>query len=481
MTYIHGDRQRMTFLPAAIDEYVGPKDPVRAYDAIIEAIDVMKLGLIIDPHKVGSPAYHPMAMLKLLVYGYSYGWRSSRKLERACYHDLSFIWLMGGVKPDHKTIANFRKGNADIIAKVLKQIARLCIEMDLIEGNCLFTDGTKIRASASIGQTKSREKWREKLAEVDERIDALLVECEKIDEEETGCLVETNELDDAKKMKNKIENLLSRMEHDGTQKINGTDADCRNFHGRQGSHAGYNAQITVDEKNGLIVSADVVSEPNDRHQFSNQVAQAIDTLEGPCRTAVADAGYSSVEDLKETVEKDIDVIVPSQRQSLRSKDEIPFEKSRFRYDSENDVYICPEGKRLRLSHYSEEKRRYVYRMAKPSFCLECAHYGVCTNSKRGRAVGRLRNEALRERLDARYSSEEGQALYKKRKEKVELPFGHIKQNLGCTAFLVRGISMVRAEFGLLASCFNIARMITLAGGVDSLISRLGVPKLCLTT
>ena len=85
---------------------------------------------------------------------------------------------------------------------------------------------------------------------------------------------------------------------------------------------------------------------------------------------------------------------------------------------------------------------------------------------------RLRNEDLKEELEARYESEAGQAIYKKRKEKVEAPFGHIKRNLNGGAFLVRGLPGVKAEFSILASCFNIARMITLMGGVSGLINRL---------
>ena len=87
---------------------------------------------------------------------------------------------------------------------------------------------------------------------------------------------------------------------------------------------------------------------------------------------------------------------------------------------------------------------------------------------------RLKNEGLKERLEARYASEEGQAIYKKRKEKAELPFGHIKRNLNGGAFLLRGLQGVKAEFSILASCFNIARMITLLGGVSGLINRLAL-------
>lgn len=475
MAYREGDRCQMTMLPPAIEEYVGQNDPVRAYDAIIEAMDTDKLGLVVDRNQVGNPAYDPKMMLKLLVYGYSYGWHSSRKLERACHHNLSFIWLVGGLKPDHKTISNFRKENKEVVKGVLKQTARICFRIDLIEGNCLFSDSTKVRGAASISETRTLKGWGQKLEEVERGIEELLVKCDEIDERESGSLVKVaEELDDKRKLQTKIKALLKQMEEENLKKINGTDTDCVNFKGRQGSHAGYSAHVTVDEKNGLIVSADVVSEATDSNQFSAQIEQAIDTLRSSCKTAVADAGYSDIENIKQTTSKDIDVIVPTQRQALhKAKDDL-FGKDKFRYDAENNQYLCPLGKRLKYSHYSSKKGHYLYRMEKASLCQECAHWGVCTTSKRGRAIIRLKEEELREKLEARYASEEGQAIYRKRKAKVELPFGHIKRNLNGGAFLVRGLAGVRAEWALLASCFNITRMITLTGGVESLIKRLAL-------
>ena len=82
-------------------------------------------------------------MLKLLIYGYSHGIRSSRKLERAVHHNVSFIWLTGGLKPDHKTIAEFRRKNKGPLKEVIKQCTRLCIKFNLIDGNTLFVDSTK--------------------------------------------------------------------------------------------------------------------------------------------------------------------------------------------------------------------------------------------------------------------------------------------------------------------------------------------------
>jgi transposase len=129
MAYRYGDRCQKILFPQSIDEYIPYDAPVRAYDVIIDSLDFDELGIEVDPHKVGCPQYNPKVMLKLLVYGYSYGIRSSRKLEREVNYNLSFIWLTGGLKPDHKTIAEFRRRNKTALQKVLKQCARLCIRL----------------------------------------------------------------------------------------------------------------------------------------------------------------------------------------------------------------------------------------------------------------------------------------------------------------------------------------------------------------
>jgi len=142
MAYRYGNRDQIQLLPKTINEYITSDDPVRAYDAFIESLDFRDLGITLDPHKVGNSEYHPKAMLKLLVYGYSYGIRSSRKLERASHHNLSFIWLTSNLKPDHKTIAEFRRKNKEALAQVLKQCAKICIKLNLIDGTkisqCLY-------------------------------------------------------------------------------------------------------------------------------------------------------------------------------------------------------------------------------------------------------------------------------------------------------------------------------------------------------
>ena len=269
MAYRYGNRSQHDLFPASIEDYVATDAPVRVYDAFVDALDFGESGIELDAHQVGNSAYDPRAMLKLLVYGCSYGIRSSRKLERETHYNLSFIWLMGGLKPDHKTIAEFRRKHERALKKVLNQCARLCIELDLIAGNTLFVDGSKMRANASSSQRWTSERCRKRLPQIEQRIEKILAECDRTDEQESadGSLVEfKKELQGQQKLRRKVEGILKQLQDSGEEVINSTDPDCARMHGRQGSYAGYNMQMVVDEKNGLIVHTDVVKENNDLGQ-----------------------------------------------------------------------------------------------------------------------------------------------------------------------------------------------------------------------
>lgn len=138
MPYITGAREQHQLFPPSIEEYISPDDPVRAYDAFVEQLDFARLGFEIAEGRVGHPEFDPRAMVKLLVYGCSYGIRSSRKLERATHHNLSFIWLMGGLKPDHKTIARFCRNHVIALKNILRQCAQVCLNSGwLREAPCL--------------------------------------------------------------------------------------------------------------------------------------------------------------------------------------------------------------------------------------------------------------------------------------------------------------------------------------------------------
>jgi transposase len=472
MAYRYGDRYQMNLMPQSVEEYIPKDNPVRAYDAFVEGLDFRKLGIDINPDKVGNSQYDPLSMLKLLIYGYSYGVKSSRKLERECHHNLAFIWLMGGLKPDHKTIAEFRRHYKQSLQKVLRQCAQVCIKLDLIAGNILFVDGTKIRANAGKDRTHDRAYYEKILANLDSRIEQLLADCETTDQTEedvSSYVTMDKELAQSRNLKERIKEALASFEEDDRKFTNQTDPDCRLIKSIHGKHASYNVQSVVDDQHGLIVHAQAVSEVNDLNQFARQIAQANEVLEKPCDTACADAGYADTTDLEKLDQKGITVIVPSQRQSLHDE-EGPFSKIHFTYNKELDCYICPEGHPLPFRGIEKHKNHLRYQIRNKKLCHACKHYGQCTQAKDGRSIVRLHNEEAKQKLEAQYEEAASQKVYKRRKSRVEHPFGHIKRNLKTDSFLLRRRDGVQAETSLLATCFNVARMITIFG-VSKLIEK----------
>lgn len=472
MAYRCGDRYQLTMIPQSIEEYVTADNPVRAYDAFVEALDFSSLGIEINPDKVGNSEHEPHSMLKLLVYGYSYGVKSSRKLERECHHNLAFIWLMGGLKPDHKTIAEFRRNNKKALHKVLRQNARMCIKLDLIAGNVLFVDGTKIRANAGNDKSRKKSYYEELLVDIDRRIDKLLSDCEATDKQEADIASYVSmdkELSKSQNLKERIKEVLASFAEDDRKNANQTDLDCRIIKSIQGKHAGYNVQSVVDDKYGLIVHTEATAEANDLNQFARQIDQANAVLERKCNTACADAGYADTDELARIDEQGVKVIVPSQRQALH-KEEGPFAKTHFSYDKEKNCYICPEGHCLTYRGIEKKKNHLIYRIKNKKLCQACKYYGQCTQAKNGRSIGRLHNEDIKLKLEAQYEEDQSQAIYARRKMRVEHPFGHIKRNLKTDSFLLRRKDGVQAEASVLATCFNMARMITIFG-VGNLIEK----------
>jgi len=467
--YRIGDRKQMELLPRAIEDYVKEDDGVRVYDAFIEGMDMWEIGIKIDDKKVGNSEYDPRVMLKLLVYGYSCGVRSSRKLEKAVNRDMSFIWLCGGLKPDHKTISDFRKNNEEGLKKVLKEVVRISVKMGMIEGNTLFIDGSKIRGNCGIGRSRSRKEIERELKEVDKRIDEIMKEVEEADEEDSQreSLIRVKGIKSKEDIKKRLEEALKEIKREERDSINMTDKDSIKFSSRQGSHSGYNAQVVIDDKNGLIANAQAVKESSDINQLSKQIGVAQKNIGKKCEAVCADAGYNNGKYVKELVREGIRVIVPNQRQIKAERRGVgEFDKSKFKYDEKKDVYICPQGEELENRYKIKEDRLY-----KGKKCMKCERLGECTSSKKGRSVRRMKYEKEVEKSEQEYASKEGQEIYRRRKCRCEHPFGHIKRNLGVGAFMLRGIAGVNAELSILTSCFNIRRLMTIVGN-KGLIAKL---------
>ena len=145
MAHICGfERDQLLLLPEAVDDYVGADNPVRFIDAFVEGLDLVKSGFArVQPEATGRPGYAPGDLLKLYIYGYLNRVRSSRRLEAETHRNIEVIWLLRTLKPDFKTIADFRAENRAAFKSVFRQFTLLCKRLDLFGRELLAVDGTR--------------------------------------------------------------------------------------------------------------------------------------------------------------------------------------------------------------------------------------------------------------------------------------------------------------------------------------------------
>jgi transposase len=204
MPYIKGeDRNQITLFPDAIDDYITPDNPVRVIEAFVDSLNMEKLGFERTvPNEIGRPSYDPRDLLKLYLYGYLNRIRSSRRLELEACRNLELMWLLCKLKPDFKTIADFRKDNPKALKSTFQQFTLLCKEWELYGGEVVAVDGSKFRASNSKRNNFSIKKIQRHLKYIDEKISAYLKELDDNDKQETDVHVPT-----AEKIKERIAEL----------------------------------------------------------------------------------------------------------------------------------------------------------------------------------------------------------------------------------------------------------------------------------
>ena len=188
MGYIEGHtREQALLLPASVEDYVAADNPVRFIDAFVDDLDLGEAGFCrSQPKATGRPGYDPSDMLKLYLYGYLNRVRSSRRLAAEATRNLELIWLLRGLRPDFRTIADFRRDNRVAFKAVFRAFVMLCRKLDLFGRELLAVDGTRLKAVNSPGRNFSRDKLARYLAAADERLEKYLAELDAIDRGEDG-------------------------------------------------------------------------------------------------------------------------------------------------------------------------------------------------------------------------------------------------------------------------------------------------------
>jgi transposase len=466
MAYIEGHaRDQALLLPASVEDYVAADSPVRFIDAFVDDLDLGEAGFCRSrPKATGRPGYDPGDMLKLYLYGYLNRVRSSRRLEAEATRDLELIWLLRGLRPDYKTIADFRRDNRSSFKAVFRAFVVLCRKLDLFGRELLAVDGTRLKAVNNPGRNFSRDKLARYIAAADERLEGYLAELDAIDRGEDGSGPGRGEVLSAKiaklrERRQAQEAMLEQLNASGESQVSLTDPDARAMVTGQKTTVGYNAQVAVDAKHKLIVEQHVTNAATDMGLLATTAAAAKDTLGVERIAAVADMGYYKGEDIEACEANGITPYVARpQRGSAIANGRFP--KERFSYDPAADAYHCPGGKLLDTRYRSVTRGHVSIQYSSPAACAACAIRARCTGG-RWRRINRWENEAVLERMATRLAARPG--ILDVRRETVEHPFGSIKQWMNQGAFLMRGLENVRAEFSLTALAYNLRRAINIIG------------------
>jgi transposase len=180
MGFIHGaNRHEEILFPERLDDYIAEENPVRFIDAFVDHLNLTTLGFQrATPAATGRPAYHPADLLKLYIYGYLYRLRSSRRLEQETHRNVELMWLLKKLRPDHKTIADFRKNNLKPMRQVCREFTLLCKQLDLFAGERVALDGSKCKAVNAKERHFTADKLKNLLQQIDQRVEGSLKDLE---------------------------------------------------------------------------------------------------------------------------------------------------------------------------------------------------------------------------------------------------------------------------------------------------------------
>ena len=463
-------RTQATLFPDRVDDYIADENEIRVVDAFIDSLDLSNLGFKTVAAETGRPGYHPSTMLKLFVYGYLNRIQSSRRLEREAGRNVELMWLLERLVPDFKTIADFRKDNGKGIKNTCRAFIDLCRQMKLFTDAVVAIDGSKFKAVNSKENNYTPKKLQFHIDRVEKHIDDYLQQLDDADKEAEKQVDDTpihEKIDWLKKRLSELKALEVEVNNHPDKQLSTVDPDSRLLKTQGMTRAVcYNVQSAVDTKHHLIVAHEVTNK-QDRGQLCHMGKQTQVALDQKTITVVADKGYYSGQDIKDTQDAGMIPLVPKSDTSGSEKKGI-FNRSRFKYDAEKDVYICPANQVLPYRFVRLEKGLMLkrYWVSDPT-CRACHLKPQCSNSKQSRKITRWEHQGQIDRMDKLVTSMPDSMLI--RKQTVEHPFGTIKSWMGATHFLTKRLKNVNTEMSLHVLAYNLRRMMSILGP-DNLIA-----------
>lgn len=475
MAYVQGTHRRQTAI-FCLEDFIATEASVRVVDAFCEQIDYVSLNFRGRyTNNNCRPNYHPSLLLRLYIYGYLNGIRSSRKLEAECRRNLEVMWLCHSLAPKYHTIADFRKRHPEQIKEVFRQFVSLMCAWKLIGRKTIAIDSTKYRAQNSRKNNYNEEKIKRQLAYIDHKTSQYLQEMNDIDKKEKTKAKDIRRLFELTRDKEKVQErrqqylaLQKQLKRSAETQISTVDGDSRSVPHKTGIiEVSYSTQVATDAKHSLVVHYEVTNE-NDRKALHSTALAAKEciglTKEAPI-VALADKGYFNAEQLDACRKDGVITYVPHTYN--RAKDAIPvkgYHLEDFRYHPKADTYTCPEGHTLstnghwyiKVYNRSEKtKSSSRFKHYKTDKCLTCPAFHLCTAHKSGRVIERSQYAEALEQNNKRMRQHKG--TYLRRQQIVEHPFGTIKRWWGYSYTLLKGLKKVGADLGLVYLCYNLKR------------------------
>jgi len=386
--------EQAALLPLHVREVLSEKHLVFLIHEVVERQDLREWEASYSEE--GQRPYHPALLLKVLLYGFALGVRSSRKLEQRVREDLGFRYLAGGAEPDHKTICEFvrRHGRRvnDLFTAVLEQLQRA----GMGKLGVAAVDSTRVKANASRQRVMTAEGLRAERARKRRQVREWEQGVRKMDPEENpGGVVA--EMERVRQRLTEIPAELQKLHKSGLKKLSRTDEDSRFLRSREGFLLGYTADAVVSE-DGLVVGVRVTQAANDHASLVPMIEQVEQRCGKRPEKVLGDAGFYSNRNVEAMEQRGLELYVP-------------------------DSVLAREMKQ----------------------------------GQRVRGAARICHAGLK-RMRQRLRSPAGRKLYARRKGMIEPVFGTLKEQRGMRGFQRRGLEAVNIEFTLMALAYNLTRL-----------------------
>ena len=499
IAFKNDNQKQFLLLPPSLEELIPATHSVRVVNSVIDTLNVDS---ILGSYRGGgNSCFHPRQMLKILVYAYLNNIYSSRRIEQCLLENIHYMWLGGGIKPDHRTINYFRgkrlKGCFD---RLFTQIVELLHREGFVSLQVQYIDGTKIESAAnkySFVWKGSVEKYDTRLRE---KTDAILKDIEQVIETESRDTSEDKELS-TEEFSSRVERIKERMQSEGMTKgqrkqVKELDAAAekmaeydhkravlgnRNSYSKTDEDAtfmrmkedamlngqlkpGYNVQISTE--NQFITNYGIYQRPTDTGTLIDYLKSFKERYGITSREIVADAGYGSEQNYEYMLGNEMIPYVKynyfhkEQKRKFRNN---PYLLQNLVYDKERDLFICPNNKELIHTDTYTRKTELEYESTVDKYecrdCSDCPLKSECTKAKGNRQieVNHTLNEYKR-RVRELLTSERGLYHRSMRPIEPEAVFGQIKDAHNFRRFHLRSLKKVNVEFGLVAMAHNIHKL-----------------------